>query len=208
VRSFILLLVATVIVAASVPAFGTEDIAGKTAAKMKSDLVIESGPFKPFIGFDYGWSSPSFDDLDSDFASLGLAELKIGYVSDDLLIHDLISFDPYRFGTLAEAGLRVHLTDRFSLTGGYEGAVILPRTVFWPWLGSIAIYTGVQGGLDTFSAKIIEASPKAGPVIAWVLKTGVAAGYYYLLKDDMNWPFNYETPVMVGSFKVGANVKF
>lgn len=289
-RTFKIVLAVAFTLAACQPAFGTETIEGKTAAKMKSDLVIESGPFKPFIGFDYGWTTPSFEDVDESFAPLGMAELKVGYVSDDILQHDLISFDQhyaflsfmnanlsssggaaedeigsemtrfgvgnrrgygyggsglkfemynqdamhwtqlkpveydfmsegaqgifdrygttYRFGTLSEAGLRFHLSSSLALNAGYEGAVILPRTVFWPWLGSIAIYSVAQGGLDTFSAKIIEASPKAGPVIAWLLKTGVSAGYYYLLKDDMNWPFNYETPVMVGSFKVGANFKF
>ena len=70
------------------------------------------------------------------------------------------------------------------------------------------LYSGVQGGIQYFSEDIVKVSPVIGPILHFLLKSGVSAGYYMLLRDDMNWPFNYETPVMVGSFKVGANVKF
>jgi hypothetical protein len=256
----------------------------------KSGLVIESGKYKPFLEVAYGSSTPRYEGLGEDFATLGMLELKVGYVSDDILKNDLISFDQhyafvswlnsdlsasgdagegeigsemnrfgfgnrwgygyggsglkfelynqealdwtkltpveydsmsedaqavfdrygstYRFGQLTEAGLRVHLSESIALTGGLEGAMIMPRTVFWPWLGSVAIYSLAQGGLEHFSDNIIEASPKAGPVIAWLLKSGVAAGYYYLLREDMNWPFGYEAPVTVGSYKIGATITF
>lgn len=254
-----------------------------------AEIEVKSGKYAPFLELSYGSSTPGYEGLDQDFAKVGLAELKIGYLSDDILKNNLISFDQhyafvswlnsdlasssageaeigsemnrfgfgnrrgigyggsglkfemynqdaldwtkltpveyetltedaqavfdrygstYRFGQLTEAGLRVHLSKSLSLTGGVEGAVIMPRTVFWPWLGSVAIYSVVQGGLESFSANIIKASPKIGPVIAFLLKSGVSAGYYYLLKDDMNWPFGYETPVTVGSWKVGANISF
>lgn len=271
------------------PAF-CQDEGEESSDKTNSSLVIQSGEYTPFLEFAYGISTPRFEGLSQSFASLGMAELKVGYSSNDILEHDLISSDQhygfinfnnsnlstsgsagadeigsevtrfgfgnrraygyggsglkfelynqdaahwsqitpvdydsmpedaqavfdrygstYRFGHLSEAGLKVHLSKTFSLTAGAEASVILPRTVFWPWVGSIAIYSTIQGALETYSANIIEASPKAGPVIAFLLKTGVAAGYYYLLREDMNWPFGYETPVTMGAFKLGANIKF
>jgi hypothetical protein len=280
-------LVVTALLMTCLPAFCQTD-QERSMSKSYRKLVIESGSYRPFLEIAYGTATPRFEDLDQSFASLGLLELKVGYISDDILEHDLISFDQhygfvsflndglggsaandeigsemtrfglgnrrgygyggsglnfemynqdaldwtkltpvdydtmsegaqaifdhygssYRFGSLSEAGLRVHLSGSLSLTAGAEASVILPRTVFWPWLGSIVIYSSVQGALETFTANLIGASPKAGPVIAFLLKTGVSAGYYYLLRDDMNWPFGYETPVTVGALKLGANFTF
>jgi hypothetical protein len=289
VRTFRIFLVMIVLLLICQPAFSQSHDTG-VAKKSKSDLMLKSGKFKPFLEFAYGFSTPRYEGIDASFAQLGMADFKVGYSSDDSLKYNLISSDQhfafvsflndnlsssggaevdeigsemtrfgfgnrraygyggsglkiemynqdgldwtkvsptsyetmdedvqdmfdhfgstYRFGMLTEAGLRVKVTQSFSLIGGAEGGVVMPRTVFWPWLGSVAIYSAVQGGLEKFSANIIEASPTAGPVIAFLLKTGVSAGYYYLLRDDMNWPFGYEAPLTVSSFKVGANFTF
>ncbi len=121
-------------------------------------------------------------------------------------------FDRYgsslRFGQLYEAGAKFQLARSFSLSIGAEGAVIYPRHVFWPWLGSAAIYSGVQGGLQYFSKSIVDTSPIFGPLLHFVLKTGVSLGYYLLSREDMNWPFESETPLTVESLKLGASLTF
>jgi hypothetical protein len=160
-------------------------------------------------GHGYGGSGKGFIFYNQD----GLDWTQLKPVEYDAMNEDAQTiFDrygsTYRFGQLTEAGIHYQLSPAFALNAGAEGAVIFPRTVFWPWLGSALLYSGVQGFIEIFSESIIEASPKAGPVIAWLLKSGVSAGYYYLLRDDMAWPFGYETPVTVGSFKVGANLTF
>lgn len=116
--------------------------------------------------------------------------------------------DSFRFGQLMEAGAKFHVFRAISISAGLEGAVIFPRHIFWPWLGSAMIYSGVQGGLQYFSEEIIKVSPVIGPVLWWVLKSGVSYGYYALLRDDMNWPFGYEKPLTVESFKLGASITF
>ena len=121
-------------------------------------------------------------------------------------------FDRYgttmRYGQLYEAGVKVHVFRSLGLTAGVEGAVIYPRTVFWPALGSAVIYSAVQGGLQFFSEQIVESSPILGPLIHFALKSGVSLVYYMMQRDDMNWPFDSETPLTVESAKLGATLTF
>jgi hypothetical protein len=114
----------------------------------------------------------------------------------------------YRFGQLMDAGFKIHVARSIAFTADVEGAVIFPRHVFWPWLGSAMIYSGVQGGLQYFSEAITSTSPVIGPILHFLLKTGVSLGYYLALRDDMAWPFGYETPLTVESFKLGAALTF
>ena len=114
----------------------------------------------------------------------------------------------FRFGQLMEAGVKVRLARKFTVSAGAEGAVILPRTIFWPWLGSAMIYSGAQGALQYFSEQIVNVSPVIGPALHFLLKTSVSLGYYMMLREDMNWPFDYETPMTVESFKLGASITF
>lgn len=161
------------------------------------------------MGYGYGGSGVKFTMYNQD----ALDWTKLTPVGYDAMNEDARAiFDrygtSYRFGQSMEAGVKVNLTPTFALTAGAEGAVILPRTIFWPWLGSVAIYSGIEGAIEMWSENLIESSPTAGPVIAFLLRTGVSWGYYSLLKGDMNWPFDYEEPVTVESFKVGANFAF
>ncbi len=116
--------------------------------------------------------------------------------------------DSYRFGQLMEAGVKLRFSRSLALSVGAEGAVILPRYVFWPWLGSYALYSGVQGAVEYFAGSIIESSPTLGPILYFVLKSGVSYAYYAGSQQDMNWPFDSETPLTIASFKVGATLKF
>jgi hypothetical protein len=116
--------------------------------------------------------------------------------------------DSYRFGALFEAGVKIHLGRKVVVSTGLEGALVYPRHVFWPWLGSAILYSGAQGSLDHFGAQIVGSSPTLGPLLHFVLKSGVSLGYYLLAREDMNWPFTSETPLTVESFKLGAALRF
>lgn len=121
-------------------------------------------------------------------------------------------FDRYgsqhRFGHLMEAGVKFRVTPSLALTAGAEGAIVYPRYVFWPWFGSTAIYTVLQSAVEYFAEDIMESTPGAGPVLYFLLKTGVSLGYYLASQSDMNWPFDRETPVTMESFKIGASFAF
>ena len=161
------------------------------------------------LGYGYGGKGLKFEMYNQN----SLNWTRVLPIDYDTMAPEVQSiFDRYetsfRFGQLMEAGVKFHLAQKISVSAGFEGAVILPRTVFWPWLGSAAIYSGAQGAIQFFSEQIVNVSPVIGPALHFLLKTGVSLGYYTLLQEDMNWPFDYETPMTVESFKLGAAITF
>lgn len=161
------------------------------------------------LGYGYGRKGLTFEMYNQN--SLNWTKLTpVEYDSMDPEAQAI--FDRYensfRFGQLMEAGIKVHVIRSLAISAGAEGAVIFPRTVFWPWLGSAMIYSGVQGALQYFSEAIVETSPVIGPALHFLLKSAVSYGYYMALREDMAWPFGYETPLTVESFKLGATITF
>jgi hypothetical protein len=161
------------------------------------------------LGYGFGPKGLSFQMYNQN--SLNWTKiLPVGY--DTMVPEAQAIFDRYensfRFGQLMEAGVKINLFRSVAFSAGAEGAVIFPRHVFWPWLGSAMIYSGVQGVLQFFSESIIELSPVIGPILYFVLKSGASLGYYMLLREDMNWPFGYETPLTVESAKLGVAISF
>lgn len=286
-RIFILL----IILGLSLPQLASAQF-GRWSDEGDTDLesLIKSGKFRPFLEVNYGLAKPRFEGLESDFNTLGIVELKLGFAELDSVRSALVSLDEryafasymdegirpdgqpaegeissqltrfgvgnrlgygfggkglsfqmfnqnslnwtqvlpvdyekmtpeaqaifdryensYRFGQLMDAGVKLHVARSIAFTADVEGAVIFPRTVFWPWLGSAMIYSGAQGALQFFSERIIDTSPVIGPILHFILKTGVSLGYYLALREDMAWPFGYETPLTVESFKLGAAITF
>jgi hypothetical protein len=129
-----------------------------------------------------------------------------------LSTHDVEILDRYegtfRFGASTEGGIAFGFGDDISLRAGYEVAVIYPRHVFWPWLGSYAIASIGVGAISGFGREIVDASPTLGPIIFALLRSGLAYGYYLVVRDDQYWPFRSETPLATESFKVRISLTF
>jgi hypothetical protein len=111
----------------------------------------------------------------------------------------------FRFGHSAENGVRVNIGRTFSLLAGYEVAVVYPRFVFWEWLGSYAIAGAAHGVVVWFGRGILEESPVIGPILIFVSRAALTWGIYQLWREEMNWPFNSETPLTHETFKFGVN---
>lgn len=126
---------------------------------------------------------------------------------DDLNIIDRYN-KSFRFGTQAEGGLKLELASTFSVGASYETAVIFPRHLFWKHAGSFVIESIAMASLDFFIEEIIDSSLAAGPIIDFLLKNGLAYGFFALKKEDMNWPFSTETPLTFETFKVGFTFTF
>lgn len=253
----------------------------------------------PFIETTWGLGKPMHDKLFSKFSSVGLAEIKLGFISFDEFLDDegIIQFDeryaflsqfstklrsekrrydelpsemlrfgfgrregygydfgnikilPYtqsavmwsklemkdypvsifpvvglqnalddteilkrfdgnfRFGTLAEGGLRFNL-GMISFNAGYEAAIVFPRYLFWKHIGSYAIEMAGLRALDRFIDEVIDASPAAAPIVNFLLKNGYNYAFYTLKKEKMNWPFNTEAPLTYETFKIGVTFTF
>jgi hypothetical protein len=114
----------------------------------------------------------------------------------------------FRFGASTEGGIAFGLADLISLRVGYEASVLYPRHVFWPWLGSFAIGAVGVGAISKFGRDIADASPVLGPVIYALLRSGLAYGYYLVVRDDQYWPFRSETPMTTESLKISVRLTF
>jgi len=114
----------------------------------------------------------------------------------------------FRLGIATEAGLEFQITPLFSVHGGYEASIIYPRVVFPQWaVGYVITATGVY--LSSMLATVItESVPPVGPMLMWLLRNGVAFGAYYLMSENMHWPFPSEAPLTHQSFTAGITFSF
>jgi hypothetical protein len=114
----------------------------------------------------------------------------------------------FRFGLSAESGIRADFAGGFSLSGAYEVNVIYPRFVFWEWLGSSAVAGGANKIVMFFGDKLLDSSPTIAPIVILVLKSAVAWGIYQLWREEMNWPFDSETPLTHETLKFSLAFNF
>lgn len=113
-----------------------------------------------------------------------------------------------RFGQNFESGLKFQVYSPVSITASYNRSIVYPRHLFLQWAVGGLIEGIGQGIVDEFSKAVIKSSPKLGPIVNFVLKTGVSYGFYELRKTKMNWPFNSVSPLMYDSWKIGMSFEF
>jgi hypothetical protein len=143
----------------------------------------------------------------SGFVWTKLKEVDPADNTTDQSIMDLY-FDTFRFGELGQAGLKLQFGSMVALNSGYEFSVVYSRHLFWYWLGSFALEKGGMALLDRFIDEILDGTPAAGPVLNWILKNAYSYGWFWLRKENMNWPFDTAPPLTYESFKIGLSFTF
>lgn len=129
------------------------------------------------------------------------------HLERDLAIRERFN-DRLSFGYTASAGVKLDFYQMLAFTGGYEVSVIFPRYLFWKHMGSFIIQGFGYTVVENFVNEILDSSPGAAPIVNFLLKNGINYAFYELQKDDMNWPFETETPVTFESFKFGVTLTF
>ena len=114
----------------------------------------------------------------------------------------------FRFGTMMESGIRIQFIPLISVNAGYEREIVFPRHLFWKSAGSMAIEWAGIGAIDFFVSEVMDDSPAAGPIINFVLKSGLSYGLYQLRRDKMNWPFESAEPLTLDSWRFGITFTF
>ena len=61
---------------------------------------------------------------------------------------------------------------------------------------------------DLFVDEVADRSPYAAPVVRFLLEGALQYGFYELRKDDVNWPFDTDAPLVVDMFKLGVTTRF
>ena len=113
-----------------------------------------------------------------------------------------------RFGTSAEGGLMFTFADHYTIEAGYERSIIFRRHLFGKWVMSAIIEDATQSLLDGFIDEVLDYSPKAAPIVNFLLKNALSYGIYELRQSKMNWPFNTEPPLSYDQFKFGVTIVF
>lgn len=147
----------------------------------------------PYHSTSMSWSRMKFKD--------GVADSNEAYIASRFN-------ESFRFGTAAEAGIRVQIIPLVSLDVSYERSIIFERHLFWKWAGSGIIEVAAQGMLDHFIRKIGSSSPGALPIVSFVLKSALSYGIYELRQEKMNWPFASASPFSYDQWKVGVTFSF
>ncbi len=159
----------------------------------------------------YGWAigdqsiipyhQYAFNLVEAKFSNMG--SLSAG---DSALVARVIGSP--RLGMSTEAGATVELFSSLSASAGYEAAVIYSRVVFPEWFGSYLLAASSVIVISTFAEEIVSSSPFLGPILYFVLRNGVAYGFFYAFRGQMNWPFPSETPFMTHTFKLDVSLRF
>ncbi len=113
-----------------------------------------------------------------------------------------------RFGESMRPTISWRIAEPVSLRVGYEWSQIYPRHMFWYWMLSQTIEGIADGAATWFAREIGKSSPSAMPVVYFLLRNGVAAGFKALRMNQMNWPFTTEAPLNSYMWNVGVAVHF
>jgi hypothetical protein len=113
-----------------------------------------------------------------------------------------------RFGESMHPAIAWRVAEPISLRVGYQWSQIYPRHLFWFWFLSQGIEGIADAGATWFAREIGKSSPAAMPIVYFLLRNGVAAGFKALRMNQMNWPFTTEAPLNVQMWTVGFDVHF
>ncbi len=116
--------------------------------------------------------------------------------------------DGIRFGFTNEAGMKVRLFGSVDAMASYEYSIIYPRVLFGQWFVSYTVLYIGMGVLSKFSRDIVKNSPVLGPLIYFALTNGLTWAYTYAAKNDMNWPFHSEAPMLNNVAKLSISINF
>ena len=108
--------------------------------------------------------------------------------------------DTFRFGDRVLYGFKFDILSTLQLSLNYETGVIYPRTLFLKWVGSFLLAQVGYNALNVAAGKWVDDSPVFGPIVNMLVRTGYVYAYYALRKDNMNRPFQTETPLRYEGF--------
>jgi len=190
----------------------SQSLRGKNQTGLKSELVnfgigtregygyrIGAVDIIPYSGFSISWNRLNMTDYPD-------SNINLNSVNDTEIL------DRYqksiRFGHKIESGLVLAVNETFYLDAGYQANIVFPRFMGWKHMGSAVLELAALGLTDEFIDRIIDSSPKAAPIVNFLLKNAITYGFYILQRDKMNFPFDSERPLTFETFKIGVSVAF
>jgi len=120
---------------------------------------------------------------------------------------NIIDFDgTMRLSSSMTSSLEFRVSNTLSLTGGYTWNQVMPRHLFWYWMGSEIIEGLAGNAVDRLIENFTEMSPKSQPVMHFVLKSAVLYGMKEMRRKYMNWPFETASPLNITYWNIGVGL--
>lgn len=111
-----------------------------------------------------------------------------------------------RLSSSMTSSLEFRVSNTLSLIGGYTWNQVMPRHLFWYWMGSEVIEGLAGTAIDRLIENFTEMSPKSQPVMHFVLKSAVLYGMKELRRKYMNWPFETVSPMNITYWNLGVGL--
>ena len=120
---------------------------------------------------------------------------------------NIMDFDgTMRLSSSMTSSLEFRVSNTVSLTGGYTWNQVMPRHLFWYWMGSEIIEGLAGNAVDRLIENFTEMSPKSQPVMHFVLKSAVLYGMKEMRRKYMNWPFETVSPMNITYWNIGVGL--
>lgn len=120
---------------------------------------------------------------------------------------NIMDFDgTMRLSSSMTSSLEFRVSNTVSLTGGYTWNQVMPRHLFWYWMGSEIIEGLAGNAVDRLIENFTEMSPKSQPVMHFVLKSAVLYGMKEMRRKYMNWPFETVSPLNITYWNIGVGL--
>ena len=120
---------------------------------------------------------------------------------------NIMDFDgTMRLSSSMTSSVEFRVSNTVSLTGGYTWNQVMPRHLFWYWMGSEIIEGLAGNAVDRLIENFTEMSPKSQPVMHFVLKSAVLYGMKEMRRKYMNWPFETASPLNITYWNIGVGL--
>lgn len=120
---------------------------------------------------------------------------------------NIMDFDgTMRLSSSMTSSLEFRVSNTVSINGGYTWNQVMPRHLFWYWMGSEIIEGLAGNAVDRLIENFTEMSPKSQPVMHFVLKSAVLYGMKEMRRKYMNWPFETASPMNITFWNIGVGL--
>lgn len=106
-----------------------------------------------------------------------------------------------RVGSAFEGGIAFGINRSITLDAGFEELAVYPHWIFWPAMGSGAIHGIALAIADGVSRQVARVSPRAAPIVSFLLRNGISYAIYHQRRSEVNWPFGGGAGLIYEGFK-------
>lgn len=160
------------------------------------------------MGYGYKWGSSTLMLTVEDNTSwTSINPRTYSLMKGPVEWQNIMDFDgTMRLSSSMTSSLEFRVSNTVSLTGGYTWNQVMPRHLFWYWMGSEIIEGLAGNAVDRLIENFTEMSPKSQPVMHFVLKSAVLYGMKEMRRKYMNWPFETVSPMNITYWNIGVGL--